>query len=61
VVPDTGPVVYITAPADGAAVTEGNEYDIKVGTKDDVGVAQMSLVRSSEQVILTDANTNAMF
>jgi len=29
VVPDTVPIMFITAPSDGTAVTEGDAYDIK--------------------------------
>lgn len=58
IVPDTRPMVYIKEPIEGDLITEGDVYDIRAGTMDDVGVEQVTILRSSGEVILTDANTN---
>jgi len=61
VVPDTVPIMFITAPSDGTAVTEGDAYDIKGHHGWRVFVTQVNLLRSSEEEILTDVTTNAVF
>ncbi len=61
IIPDQGPTLTITAPEDGAAVTEGKSYGVTVSTEDDVGVAAVNLFRSSGAVTAVSGPENLIW